>query len=102
MNSGNLDINYLGRILEFALSTLQKLSSPAKDDEMKNNNQNLLKELTEICQARDGSNYSPVIAMIKGLRFVLEQIQVSVSFCHISMILCPFIKFYVNLASINK
>ncbi|KAJ0078070.1 hypothetical protein Patl1_36836 [Pistacia atlantica] len=75
LNSGYLDINYLGRILEFALSTLQKLSSPAKDDEMKTNNQNLLKELTEICQARDGSNYSPVIAMIKGFRFVLEQIQ---------------------------
>ncbi|XP_044489318.1 uncharacterized protein LOC123213797 isoform X2 [Mangifera indica] len=75
LNSGNLDINYLGRILEFALSTLQKLSSPTKDDEMKTNNQNLLKELTEICQAGDGSNYSPVIAMIGGLRFVLEQIQ---------------------------
>ncbi|KAL5789712.1 hypothetical protein ACOSQ2_004600 [Xanthoceras sorbifolium] len=74
LNSGNLDIDYLGRILVFALSTLQKLSSPANDDEMKANMQKLLKELSEICQASNESN-SHVIAMIKGLRFVLEQIQ---------------------------
>ncbi|KAK4855765.1 hypothetical protein QYF36_010650 [Acer negundo] len=74
LNSGNLDIDYLGRILVFALSTLQKLSSPASDDEMKDNIQKLLKELSEICQAR-GESSSHVIAMIKGLRFVLVQIQ---------------------------
>ncbi|KAK1578603.1 hypothetical protein Q3G72_031550 [Acer saccharum] len=74
LNSGNLDIDYLGRILVFALSTLQKLSSPASDDEMKDNIEKLLKELSEICQARDESS-SHVIAMIKGLRFVLVQIQ---------------------------
>lgn len=61
----------------FALCTLQKLSSPATDDEMKTNIQKLLRELSEICQAKDESN-SHVIAMIKGLRFVLEQVQVGV------------------------
>ena len=74
--SGNLDIDYLGRILEFALITLQKLSSPANDDEMKAANQRLLKELAETCEAREKPNHSPALAMIKGLRFVLEQIQV--------------------------
>ncbi|XP_012480300.1 uncharacterized protein LOC105795287 isoform X1 [Gossypium raimondii] len=76
LKSGNLDIHYLGRILEFALITLQKLSAPANDDEMKAANQRLLKELAEICEARENSENSPALAMIKGLRFVLEQIQV--------------------------
>ncbi|MBA0739086.1 hypothetical protein Gogos_012384, partial [Gossypium gossypioides] len=76
LKSGNLDIHYLGRILEFALITLQKLSAPANDDEMKAANQRLLKELAEICEAREHSENSPALAMIKGLRFVLEQIQV--------------------------
>ncbi|XVF01150.1 hypothetical protein REPUB_Repub04eG0063600 [Reevesia pubescens] len=75
LKSGNLDIDYLGRILGFALITLQKLSSPANDDEMKASNQRLLKELAEICKAREKPNHSPALAMIKGLRFVLEQIQ---------------------------
>ncbi|KAK8626837.1 hypothetical protein V6N13_134467 [Hibiscus sabdariffa] len=39
LKSGKLDIAYLGRILEFALITLQKLSSPANDDEIKTANQ---------------------------------------------------------------
>ncbi|KAM6554283.1 hypothetical protein CsatB_015045 [Cannabis sativa] len=76
LKSGNLDIHYLGNILEFSLDTLQKLSSPANDDEMKTAHQGLMKELACVCEARDGSNHSSVIAMIKGLRFVLEQIQV--------------------------
>ncbi|XVF67683.1 hypothetical protein PTKIN_Ptkin10aG0141200 [Pterospermum kingtungense] len=75
LKSGNLDIDYLGRILEFALISLQKLSSPANDDEIKAANQRLMKELAEICEARDKPNHSPALAMIKGLRFVLEQIQ---------------------------
>ncbi|KAG7977724.1 hypothetical protein I3843_05G045700 [Carya illinoinensis] len=76
LKSGNLDIDYLGRILEFALVTLQKLSAPVKDDELKANHQMLMNELSEICKASDESRYSCVIAMIRGLRFVLEQIQV--------------------------
>ncbi|KAG6711367.1 hypothetical protein I3842_05G049500 [Carya illinoinensis] len=75
LKSGNLDIDYLGTILEFALVTLQKLSAPVKDDELKANHQMLMNELSEICKASDESRYSCVIAMIRGLRFVLEQIQ---------------------------
>ncbi|XP_057990823.1 uncharacterized protein LOC110648902 isoform X2 [Hevea brasiliensis] len=75
LNSDTLDIDYLGKILEFALGTLQKLSSPAHEEEMKVTHQKLLKELAETCETRDESMYSHAIAMIKGLRFVLEQIQ---------------------------
>ncbi|CAN6584543.1 unnamed protein product [Malus baccata var. baccata] len=76
LKSGNLDIDYLGKILEFSLVTLRRLSSPANDDEMMATYQSLRKELNEICQTRDDSSCSSVLAMVKGLRFVLEQIQV--------------------------
>ncbi|KAL7199996.1 hypothetical protein ACSBR2_022160 [Camellia fascicularis] len=75
LNSGKLDMDYLGNILEFALNTLQKLSASANEGELKVVHQKLLKELVEICQAGDGSNHLYVIALIKGLRFVLEQTQ---------------------------
>ncbi|KAM7470352.1 hypothetical protein LguiA_008535 [Lonicera macranthoides] len=75
LNSGELDMDHLRKILEFALVTLQKLSAPANEDELKASHQELLIELARICQAGDGSNNSHVIALIKGLRFVLEQIQ---------------------------
>ena len=55
LKSGNLDIHYLGRILDFALVTLQKLSSPVNDDEMKTTQQRLMKELADICEASDFS-----------------------------------------------
>ncbi|CAA2975206.1 Hypothetical predicted protein [Olea europaea subsp. europaea] len=75
LNSGKVDIGYMRKILEFALITLQKLSAPAYEDELKGKHQKFLKELAEICWASDGSENSHVIALIKGLRFILEQIQ---------------------------
>lgn len=74
--SGNLDVDYLGKILEFSLVSLQKLSSPANEEIMKATHRNLFSELSEICQSRDESNTACVIALVKGLQFVLEQIQV--------------------------
>ncbi|KAK6915972.1 T-complex 11 [Dillenia turbinata] len=76
LRSGNLDIDYLGKILQFALVMLQKLSAPASEDEMQKNGQRLMKELAEICEASENSKKAHAIAMIKGLRFLLEQIQV--------------------------
>ncbi|KAF5190555.1 T-complex protein [Thalictrum thalictroides] len=76
MMSGIHDLSYLGNILEFALVTLQKLSAPASEDEMIKSHKTLMDELHETSQAGDESNTSFVFAMIKGLRFVLEQIQI--------------------------
>lgn len=76
LKSGTLDMDYLGRILEFALVTLQKLSAPANDEEIKTSHDNLLKELREISQAADISNASFSLLMIKGLRFILKEIQI--------------------------
>ncbi|KAL1358307.1 hypothetical protein AAHE18_04G022900 [Arachis hypogaea] len=53
LTSGNLDIDYLGQILEFSLSNLRKLSSPANEEIMKATHQKLFSELREICQSRD-------------------------------------------------
>ena len=58
--------------------TLQRLSSPAKEDEMKTLHQKLLKELAETCQTQDELKHPHIAAMIKGLRSVLEQIQVCI------------------------
>ncbi|XP_026388394.1 uncharacterized protein LOC113283376 [Papaver somniferum] len=69
------DMVYLGKILEFALVTLQKLSAPANEDDMMVTHKKLMNELGEIFQAGDNSNVSFVNATVKGLRFVLEQIQ---------------------------
>ncbi|PKI53029.1 hypothetical protein CRG98_026609 [Punica granatum] len=72
---GTLDIDYLVKILEFALGTLQKLSSPSSDKEMKTSHQQLIRELSQICEVKNISNNPHAIAMVKGLHFVLEQIQ---------------------------
>ncbi|KAL8138341.1 hypothetical protein V2J09_004342 [Rumex salicifolius] len=71
VGSGTLDMSYLGRILEFALNTLQKLSAPAKEDELKATHQHLVRELLEVSQSQ--SLFA--IALIKGLRFVLQELQ---------------------------
>ncbi|KAM3377687.1 hypothetical protein P3S68_010100 [Capsicum galapagoense] len=71
--SGKLDMDYLQKIMDSTLVTLQKLSSPAKEDELKANSQKLFRELADIC--RDGSGDSFILALVRGLRFVLEEIQ---------------------------
>ncbi|XP_011657543.1 uncharacterized protein LOC101216796 isoform X2 [Cucumis sativus] len=77
LKSGNMDIDYLGRILEFTLVTLQKLSSPSKEGQLKASYECLFEELTEICRpTKDKSNNPCEIALIRGLQFVMEQIQV--------------------------
>ncbi|KAI7727118.1 hypothetical protein M8C21_018068 [Ambrosia artemisiifolia] len=74
LKSDSLDMEYLGQIMEFALVSLQKLSAPANEINVKDAHQNVLQELADICRA-DDSNRSHAIALVKGLRFVLEQIQ---------------------------
>ncbi|GLU16334.1 hypothetical protein SLE2022_327720 [Rubroshorea leprosula] len=75
LRSGALDVDYLGKVLDFALVTLRKLSSPAKDIEIQITHQNLLKELQEISQSGDKLDSTSALLMVKGLRLVLEQIQ---------------------------
>ncbi|KAL0795305.1 hypothetical protein Bca101_066682 [Brassica carinata] len=75
LNSGTLDIDYLGKMLEFALATLRKLSAPVNDRENESTHQRLLEELHRLCQAKDESGNLHAVAIVKGIRFILEQIQ---------------------------
>lgn len=74
LKGGALDINYLGKLLEYALTTLRKLSAPVNDDVMKVAHLNILKELSDVSQHGDNKS-SFATTVIKGLRFVLNEIQ---------------------------
>lgn len=73
-------MEYFGKILEYALVTLRKLSSPASDNDLVSTHYKFLKELAETLQAEDDSKASRALAITKGLRFVLQQIQVFIPF----------------------
>ncbi|EFH48692.1 T-complex protein 11 [Arabidopsis lyrata subsp. lyrata] len=74
--SGNVDMGYLGNILEFSLGILLKLSAPANEEEIRTTHHKLMTELGEIVPTEGHSNSSYAILMVKGLRFVLQQIQI--------------------------
>lgn len=76
LSSGELDISYFGKILDYALITLRKLSAPAYEDELNKKHHQFMKDLAETYWAGKSSENSHVMALIKGLRFVLEQIKV--------------------------
>ncbi|KAG6414875.1 hypothetical protein SASPL_122249 [Salvia splendens] len=75
LNSGKLDISYFGKILDYALITLRKLSAPAYEDELNKKHQKFMKDLAETFWAGKNSENSHIMALIKGLRFSLEQIK---------------------------
>ncbi|XP_041990911.1 uncharacterized protein LOC121741982 isoform X1 [Salvia splendens] len=75
LNSGKLDISYFGKILDYALITLRKLSAPAYEDELNKKHQKFMKDLADTFWAGKNSENSHIMALIKGLRFALEQIK---------------------------
>lgn len=75
LNSGTLDVGYFKRLLDFCLVTLQKLSAPAKEKEMEASYQKLMEELGDVSCSGENSKRSFALLMVKGLRFVLHQIQ---------------------------
>lgn len=85
VNSGTLDMDYFGRILEFTLVTLRKLSAPLIEGQLKTNHEKFLKELGENTQGGENSTAMSA-ALVKGLQFVLMQIKVSVEY-----LLFPFV-----------
>jgi hypothetical protein len=77
LGSGSQDAQYLGQILQYSLDMVRKLSAAAKEDEMKESHDKLLRELAASSEVNDNGINSFVIAVIKGLRFILEEIKVS-------------------------
>ncbi|XP_020112164.1 uncharacterized protein LOC109726781 isoform X2 [Ananas comosus] len=75
LESGFEDPYYLRKVLEYSLAMLQKLSAPANEDEMRKAHEKLLSELVEISLSNDGKQSMCIVSMIKGLQFILEEIQ---------------------------
>lgn len=76
LESNTQDTQYLGQILQYSLGMLRKLSSPAKEDEMKTSHDKLLNELIEHSDSHDRGPNAFAIAVIKGLRFTMEGLKV--------------------------
>ncbi|EPS67091.1 hypothetical protein M569_07684, partial [Genlisea aurea] len=93
LNSGDLDITYLAKILEYALNMLRKLSASAYEAELMKKHQKFMEELSDAC-ARDTYGNSNVVALIKGLSYVLrglQELKQEISKARIRM-LEPFLK----------
>ncbi|KAK3154363.1 hypothetical protein QOZ80_2BG0189550 [Eleusine coracana subsp. coracana] len=75
LESGPQDRQYLGQILQYCLGMLRKLSSHAKEDEMKKNHDKLLRELIKDPESNYRDPDSFIISVIKGLRFTMEELK---------------------------
>ncbi|CAM0904563.1 unnamed protein product [Alopecurus aequalis] len=103
LESGSKDTQYLGQIMQYSLDMVRKLSAVAKEDEMKKNHDKLLSELAASSEVDNGVS-SFVIAVIKGLRFTLEEIkelQAEVSKAHIQL-MQPMIKGSAGVEYLQK
>ncbi|KAF7009275.1 hypothetical protein CFC21_023833 [Triticum aestivum] len=104
LESGSQDTQYLGQILQYSLDMVRKLSAAAKDDEMKASHDKLLSELAASSEDNDNGVSSFVIAVIKGLRFTLEeikQLQVEVSKAYVQL-MQPTIKGSAGVKYLQK
>lgn len=70
----------MGQILDFSLGMLRQLGSRASEDSAKEAHQKLLSELAE--ESTNQTKSSFVFAIVKGLRFTLEEIKVPFSFAN--------------------
>ncbi|CAN6275744.1 unnamed protein product [Urochloa humidicola] len=104
LGSGSQDTQYLGKILQYSLDMVRKLSAAAKEDEMKKSHDKLLSELAASSEVNDNGINPFVIAVIKGLRFILEEIkelQVEVSKANIQL-MQPIIKGSAGVEYLQK
>lgn len=104
LQSGSQDTRYLGQILQYSLDMVRKLSAPAKEDDMKRSHEKLLNELAASSEVNDNGISSFVIAVIKGLRFTLEeikQLQTEVSKARIQL-MQPIIKGSAGVEYLQK
>ena len=104
LESSTQGTQYLGQILQYSLGMLRKLSSPAKEDEMKISHDKLLNELIGHSDSHDRDPNAFVIAVIKGLRFTMEELkalQSEVSRARIQL-LKPIIKGYGGVEYLQK
>ncbi|KAL5213645.1 hypothetical protein ABZP36_002797 [Zizania latifolia] len=104
LGSGSQDTQYLGQILRYSLDVVRKLSAPAKEDLMKKSHVKLLNELAASSDVNGNDMRSSVIAVIRGLRFTLEeikQLQAEVSKARIQL-MQPIIKGHAGVEYLQK
>ncbi|KAF8772411.1 hypothetical protein HU200_005816 [Digitaria exilis] len=106
LGSGSQDAQYLGQILQYSLDMVRKRSAAAKEDEMKKSHEKLLNELAASSQGSDnGGSSAFVIAVIKGLRFILEEIKelrAEVSKARIQIAMQPIVKGTTGVEYLQK
>ncbi|OEL35630.1 hypothetical protein BAE44_0003349 [Dichanthelium oligosanthes] len=105
LGSGSQDAQYLGQILQYSLDMVRKLSAAAKEDEMKKSHGKLLSELAASSEVSDNGISSFIIAVIKGLRFIMEEIkelQSEVSKARIQMVMQPIIRGSTGVEYLQK
>eukprot|EP00249_Psilotum_nudum_P022113 c28380_g1_i1 orf=183-3803(+) len=74
LSSGSHDYDYFHRMLDYALNIVLRLGAPARDEDARGAQEVLFQELSDITSLM-GERNSFVYALVKGLRFVLEQVQ---------------------------
>ena len=74
LESGNYDYEYFHKLLNSALSIVLKLGAPARDEDARASHLRMVEELAQ--SATEESRSSFALSLVKGLRFVLQQIQV--------------------------
>ena len=71
-------MEYLRRLLDYASGLILKLGSPARDSPAKSAHESLVKEL--FATVSSGSQTAFFTTLVKGLRFIFEQLQVKSTF----------------------
>ncbi|BBN07792.1 hypothetical protein MPTK1_4g06470 [Marchantia polymorpha subsp. ruderalis] len=76
LESGSYDFEYLRHLLDYASGLILKLGAPIRDSETKAAHQSLLTGLSVSPKADGETQRAFANAMVKGLRFIFEQLQV--------------------------
>ncbi|KAI5083278.1 hypothetical protein GOP47_0003021 [Adiantum capillus-veneris] len=77
LESGSFDYDYFRKLLDYALGMVLKLGAPARDEDTKTSHDALMQELSQISSdLGEKSRNSFTRALVEGLRFVLQQVQV--------------------------
>ncbi|KAL2629943.1 hypothetical protein R1flu_014629 [Riccia fluitans] len=76
LESGSNDFEYLRRLLDYASGLILKLGAPVRDGETKAAHQSLLTGLSMAAGADGATQRAFADALVKGLRFIFEQLQV--------------------------
>jgi hypothetical protein len=89
LESGSSNIEYLRQLLDYAASLILKLGAPIRDSDAKAAHQSLVDELSIAVSPNSESESAFAVSLVKGVRFIFEQIQVtSLTSCVPRIVVC--------------